>query len=108
MPSSSEDSSGRSAAAADDGRAIAAGQRIADFHRTDRASRKPLRPSPRLVRFRGNLHEHANCNTIFLERFAIQLSYSGGFRKISSPSVGGSEKGIQTLSFIQTPENESS
>ena len=40
---------------------------------------------------------------------ALAKRYSGGFRRISSPSVGGSEKGnCQTLFFIQTPRMKSS
>src|SRR3981081_3130221 len=40
---------------------------------------------------------------------ALATLYSGGFRSIRSPSIGGSEKGnCQTLSFIQTPRIKSS
>src|ERR1700682_634831 len=40
---------------------------------------------------------------------ALATLYSGGFGRIRSPSVGGSEKGnCQTLSFIQTPIIKSS
>src|ERR1019366_2053681 len=96
----------RSAAAADDGRAIAACQRIADFLGADRAVERHGRFLGVWRCSRVDLHEH---ETVAQFSGAFAPTYSGGFRRIRSPSVGGSEKGnCQTLSFIQTPRIKSS
>src|SRR5208283_5876235 len=56
--------------------------------------------------FRGSFHEH---ETVTQFSDVLAPTHSGGFRRIRSPSVGGSEKGnCQTLSFIQTPRMKSS
>jgi hypothetical protein len=87
---------GRSTTAANDGRAIAAGKRIPDFHSADRAV-EHYSGFPGVRRcFRGDLHDHdhhvlrraRNCNTILgcahdrlLGRFAEdQIAFDRGQR----------------------------
>src|ERR1019366_1763518 len=119
----------RSAAAADDGQAIAAGKGIADLHRADWTvqHRRGFLGVRRC--FRSDFHGlelcARNCHTIpggargFAHprsprccRAALgwtagggcpyEVPHWGGLRRIRSPSIGGSEMGnCQTLSFIQ-------